>query len=348
RGAFRECQEYGVFSLFRLMRFLDGNGLLDNALELKVVTNNAWPVLPGERTRPYGAALAGFTACIPKEFPRIRACCLDLDGTDIADALAKDAGRHLVEKIAGEPGKNVIRKIAFRNGGRYEERLLPTNLPAAQDSPFREDGVYLIIGGLGAVGLVLARHLAEKTSGHLILMGRSPLTPEKKEKLDRIETGKASLSYVQSDITDHECFKASVEEIKSSRGPINGVFHSAMVWEEWTIREMDEGLFRSSLAPKVEGSRVLGRVFEREELDFMVFFSSAQSFFGNLKRSHYAAASTFQDAWALHLNTRLRFPVKTVNWGYWGTDNIVSDDEAVRIFRERGIQPILPATGMAA
>ena len=77
---------------------------------------------------------------------------------------------------------------------------------------------------------------------------------------------------------------------------------------------MDEDTLRKVLAPKVTGSVVLQHALKDESLDFLLFFSSAQSFACAAGQGNYSAACTFKDAFARYLDTEVSYPVKIINW----------------------------------
>ena len=79
--------------------------------------------------------------------------------------------------------------------------------------------------------------------------------------------------------------------------------------------------------------------------DFVVLFSSLQSFIGNPGQSNYAAASTFQDSVGRASAHRAGVAVRVVNWGSWG-DVGVAAGHRDRLLAA-GALPIAPAHAMA-
>ena len=137
-------------------------------------------------------------------------------------------------------------------------------------------------------------------------------------------------------------------QIKQQHASIHGVIHSAIVLADKTIAKMDEAMFLAAFNPKVIGSINLYEVFQSEPLDFMLFFSSLQSFLGAPGQSNYAAGSCFKDTLAQALNQQQAYPVKLINWGYWGSVGIVSSQVYQEVMASQGIQSIAPKEGMAA
>ncbi|MEW6379008.1 MAG: SDR family NAD(P)-dependent oxidoreductase, partial [bacterium] len=207
----------------------------------------------------------------------------------------------------------------------------------------------MILGGAGGIGLELGRYLARTVQARLVLLGRSEkLSVEQREKIARIESHGGKVLYLQADATDWESMRAAVARAKERFGSIHGVIHSAIVLKDRALKNMDEQTFRAALAPKVRGSVILNKVLQNEPLDFMLFFSSAQSFLSNAGQSNYAAACTFKDAYALYLDQIRPYPVKVINWGYWGSVGIVADEDYTRRLAAQGIASIEPEEGMEA
>ena len=129
---------------------------------------------------------------------------------------------------------------------------------------------------------------------------------------------------------------------------IHGVIHSAIVLQDKGLAGMDEARFRRGLAAKVDVCVRLAQVFEGEDLDFTLFFSSAQSFSKSPGQSHYTAGCTFKDAFARALARHWHGRVKVMNWGYWGHTGIVSTSDYQERMHQAGIGSIEPEEGMVA
>ncbi|MCP3683135.1 MAG: SDR family NAD(P)-dependent oxidoreductase, partial [bacterium] len=196
--------------------------------------------------------------------------------------------------------------------------------------------------------LELSKYLAERMQARLVLIGRSELNADQKEKIKGIESKGSEVLYIQADATDLASMEAAKDKAKSKFGKINGVIHSAIVLRDMTIENMDEKTLCAALGPKIKGSVVLHQVMQDESLDFMMFFSSTQSFTGNAGQGNYAAACTFKDAYAGYLNHHGPYPVKIINWGYWGSVGIVSSDIYNKRMSAMGVKSITPKEGMEA
>lgn len=339
-------QELGVFSFFRLIKLLSAAGYDQKQLIFKVITNNVYSVLGNESLKPQAATIHGMIKSMSGEYPYWQISTIDLDLSDWQAGNGSENWKALVECIANEPANPKGDVVAFRNCQRYLRVLYPVKLPATQRPVFRHRGVYLILGGAGGIGLELALYLAKEAQARLILIGRSLLSHEQNEKIKRIEAAGGEVLYIQADATDLEAMRQAITQGKKRYGAIHGAIHSALVLKDKTIRNMDEASFRAAMAPKVEGSVILHKVLSDENLDFMAFFSSAQSFAGNPGQSNYTAGCAFEDAFAYYLQTKLSYPVTVFNWGYWGTVGVAANQEYQKRFAAQGVRAIYPDEGL--
>lgn len=135
-------------------------------LQLTLVTNQMQAVLPNEAPCPAKAVLLGLCKTIPLEYPQFSCRSIDLPIT-----LDIPAAQLLQELIA--PGPQAL-LTAYRHQHRWIQNYPATPLLAPLSIPrLKEKGTYLIIGGLGGVGLALADHLAYHCQANIALVGRS-------------------------------------------------------------------------------------------------------------------------------------------------------------------------------
>ncbi|MCG6895376.1 MAG: SDR family NAD(P)-dependent oxidoreductase, partial [Desulfobacteraceae bacterium] len=238
---------------------------------------------------------------------------------------------------------------AVRDGIVYDRTFDRLRLPPTAALPFREKGVYFILGGGGGIGMALSRYLAREVHARLVLVGRRELSNRLKEFLARLHSLGGEAVYIRADAESPESLKEAVADARKRFSRIDGVIHSALVLNDRSLEKMTEEDFRSVLAPKVKGSLLLHQAFKGSQLDFMLFFSSAQSFFSNAGQSNYAAASAFEDAYAAFADREeASCPVHVINWGYWGSVGVVSDEIQRKRQAARGLVSIEPEEGMDA
>jgi myxalamid-type polyketide synthase MxaD len=284
----------------------------------------------GEDSLPLDVAQApvwGMGRVIAQEHAALWGGLIDLEpGASPPDA---DAHR-LWEEISRPDGED---QIAFRQGRRYVGRLVRKRQSAVERRPLAwpTDGSYLITGGLGDLGLVVARWMVGQGARRLILLGRSKLPP--RSSWSAVETGSrlahqigairelealgASVHLASVDVADEAQLCAFLKEF-SAEGwpPIRGVVHAAGVLQDGLLLQLDQAALNTVLRPKVMGGWLLHRLLDDAPLDFFVLFSSAGSLLGQPGQGNYAAANAFLDALAHHRKAQGR-PALSVNWGAW-------------------------------
>ena len=339
-GAGPPEQDASASDLLAIVRALVTAGHTERPLTLKVVVDGAVAAAPDEGGRPNTAALVGLTRTIAAEHPGWRVGCIDIgagpggDQADLAVALtAEDCGERLV---------------ALRCGRRLVRALEPLTLAAPAASPFRERGVYVLLGGAGGIGSALSLHLARAMQARLVWIGRREEDDEIRRRMSAVDELGGQVLYLRADAADLSNLMRAVDEARRRFGPINGAFHTAGVLRDRMLVNMQPDDLEQVLAPKVRGLANLRRALEGESLDFLACFSSAAAFVDSAGQGNYAAASTFEDALAVHLRRTAGLPITVVNWGYWGSVGAVADDFHRARLAADGVGSIEPQLAMMA
>ncbi|MHB8523232.1 MAG: MupA/Atu3671 family FMN-dependent luciferase-like monooxygenase [Limisphaerales bacterium] len=335
-------QKHGALAFARLVQAMDRLGWLEAPPAIKAVTAGAFEMTPGDRVSPYGASLSGLIGSLAKEHSRLEIACVDVDPREFADATAVQS---LGRAIAAEPAQRAGEKIALRGGRRLRLRLRLTEMPAPTTTRFRAGGVYLILGGAGNVSFHLSEYLARTVGAKLIWVGRRPLDARIEERIGRIETAGGEALYLQAWGENLEEMRRAFETAQARFGPLNGVIHSALVYQGEFLRRLDDDTIQHLLNSKTKASAVLFELTRDLPLDFLLFLGSAQSFFNEARRGLYAAGCCFVDAYARFIRQRVAFPVHVMNWGFWSH----SFDAAIQqTMRSAGLGVIQPEDGMRA
>ncbi|MCQ4167725.1 SDR family NAD(P)-dependent oxidoreductase, partial [Tahibacter sp. P2K] len=333
------AQESGVLLGFRLVKALLQLDYGSRPLALTALTQQAQPVRAQESCDPSHAAVHGFVGSLAKEYPDWQVRLVDLD----------DAPAWPLQALAGLPADAAGDAWALRNGEWYRLRLLPCEeMDSAAWSRWRSAGVYVIIGGAGGIGEVLSDYLIRHYQARVVWLGRREADAAIAAKQQRLARDGLAPEYLQADASDRAQLTRAYREVVARHGRIHGVIHAAITLADQGLVGMDEERFRASLAAKVDVSVRLAQVFAREQLDFVLFLSSMQSFSKARGQSNYAAGCTFSDAFAHCLGQEWRCPVKTVNWGYWGSVGIVASAFYQQRMEQLGIGSIEPVEAMAA
>ena len=247
---------------------------------------------------------------------------------------SESAFRHLAQ--ARNIGKVVISISAAT------ARASQTSAPAL----LRPDRTYLIAGGLGGLGLELARRMVQRGARNLALLGRHAPTTAAEELLASGIRPHARVECVQADISDPGQCAAALGRIRESLPPLAGVFHAAGVLDDARLLHMNYKRFSAVTSPKLSGAWNLHRETLDTPLDFFVLFSSIASVFGSPGQANYAAGNSFLDALAQYRRS-LGMPALSINWGPWSEVGMAAG-MSDRALLEVGMVRISPAQALDA
>jgi 6-methylsalicylic acid synthase len=229
----------------------------------------------------------------------------------------------------------------------------PAAGPAGRPVECRSDATYLITGGLGALGLEVARWLAERGARWIVLTGRRPF-PDRatwddqpdgnvRRQIDGIravEALGATVRTVSFDIADAEQAAQALSPGALGLPPIRGVVHAAGVLDNRLISGVDEESLRTVMRPKAGGAWVLHQLFPPGSLDFLVFFSSCGYLLGLPGQASYGAANAFLDALAAHRRGRGHQEAMSLGWTSWRGHGMAVNEVVDMELRARGVTDI--------
>jgi len=307
----------------------------------------AWPPVGRVLSDPPGvmtlsgaaqAPLAAFARVLGLEHPELFGRLIDLDPA----AAATDA-RALIAEILQD---DVEDQIAIRQGERYAQRVEAVADQPAPALRLHGDATYLITGGLGRIGLMVARDLAARGARHLCLVSRGAVsTPEQRAAVAALEAQGVGVQIAAADVADRAAMSAIVRNLPAAR-PVRGVVHAAGVPGYTDIAHLTAESLAAVLRPKIHGAWTLHELTRDLPLDFFVCFSSIASAWGSRGQAHYAAGNAFLDALA-HLRRAAGLPGVTINWGPWA-DGGMTSPEAETLLRRVGVRPLATGSALAA
>lgn len=255
----------------------------------------------------------------------------------------------IVHDAPGARTKAAIATALSGDGARWRlhdgvvERETVESLPATdrRRERLRQGGCYVVVGGAGGVGRLLAARLAERYRANVCVIGRSALDDALRSRL------KASgvRTYAQADVADFEAVKSAMETFAARFGRIDGAFHLAGATRDRMIVNKQVGECVDVVRPKVAGALNLDRLRGVARPEFVCAFTSLSGFVGNLGQSDYAAANAWVDALVADSSVAdasrgagdARRPEwLAINWGLW-------DSEGMQIGAERGELRAMPS-----
>ncbi|SFE35912.1 type I polyketide synthase [Streptomyces mirabilis] len=262
-------------------------------------------------THPQQALAWGFGLAVAQEYPELSATLIDLPPADGVDALWTQL-RHADDE----------RLVALRESGRLVPRLARTRPDDGGNGEVTPDGVYLITGGLGGLGRVVAERLVRRGARRLALMGRGEPDAHTASWIRGLEEHGTTVHLARADVADREELTAALNAVRREAGPIAGVVHAAGVLDDATVANLTDERVLRVLAPKVLGTTLLTELIP--EAGSLVLFASAAGLLGSAGQSSYAAANAFLDAWAHHLSRADRRAL-SLDWGAWAGVGMVAE-----------------------
>lgn len=331
-------QNHGVMEIFRIMKALLRLGYGRRDLCWSLVTIQSQAVYEHETISPAHAGIHGLAGTMAKEYPgwQVRIMDMEKEGTwPVSLMFAMPTSRH------GQ-------LFAYRNGQWLERQLIPFRHEPAGRTLYKTRGVYIVIGGAGYIGEVWSEYMIRTYNAQIVWIGRSTLNASIQAKLDRMKRFGPAPEYLSADASDLDALRQAYQTIKKRHPRIQGIVHAAMVLSEQSLENMEPAEFRSGLSAKVDTAVRMAQVFQDEPLDFVLFFSSLVAYIKNVKQSHYTSGCAFADSFAHWISERQTYPVKVMNWGYWGNGEVAKDEQFEGLFDQIGLGLIQAEEGMAA
>ena len=319
-----------------------------------VLSENAQTPLKGERANLAAAALWGFCKTLYLEHPEWRGGMIDLSASDAVT----DKATQILRKVLTPAGESCI---ALRGDTQYIQQIETAPLPAATSVTFRDDGVHIITGGLGGLGLACAEWIRARGGRRLILLSRRALpdraewpdlSPEHADyntvlKINALEADGAQIEPMALDVRDSAGIAALFAQLDQSGTPVRGIVHAAGVNWFGKVMTLDVPRFLDTLKTKVSASWELHRHSAERDLDCFVLFSSVSAVWGSVELSHYTAANQFMDMLSQHRAAQ-GLPSLCVDWGPWADIGMSANTADQAVLEKLGLNLMPPKRAIAA
>ncbi|MBB6248738.1 SDR family NAD(P)-dependent oxidoreductase, partial [Rhodanobacter sp. A1T4] len=300
-------------------------------------------VVPSHGIDQTMAGLGGMLRTAQLENPRI-----------VGQVISVESGQNVVQALLenrDSPAASVRYAAGVRKVGAWAER--PLSLDVA--SPWKTQGVYLITGGAGGLGLIFAHEIAREVKGAtLILTGRTALNENIQTGMRQLEILGAAVRYHAIDVTDVVAMTHLVQSIPEEFENLDGIIHCAGVLRDSFIIKKTRQQLHEVLSAKVAGTLNLDEASRDMALDCFICFSSTSGALGNVGQADYAAANAFMDAFAHHRAELVAQGLRhgrtlSVNWPLW-EEGGMQVDTATRqsMTQQSGLIPLRDASGRAA
>ena len=240
-------------------------------------------------------------------------------------------------------GDRLITAFRYMQQGKHQGKIIitPSRKRGRGAIAPTADGTYLIAGGMGAVGLEVAQWLITKGVTNLVLLGRSAVKPELKNKLQNLQKN-AQITQIKADLTSTSQLQNALSQIEATLPPLRGVIHCAGVTSDRALANQDWHSFNKVLAPKVQGAWNLHHLTQKYDLENFILFSSASSLLGSAGQVNYCAANAFLDALA-HARHNLGLPAIAINWSAWQNTGMAANAKISTGLNQKGIGSIQPS-----
>ena len=195
-------------------------------------------------------------------------------------------------------------------------------------------GTYLISGGGSGVARSIARLLAGRSAGRILLASRTAQGVASCSRSDAVDCN-PNIAAIALDVTDKDAVFAAVRDIEKSGYPLRGIIHAAVSYDDALLPDMTEDKVDSVVGPKVHGALNLTNavIAAGSQLEFFVSFSSMAQVTGWPGQANYAAANAFLESMA-HLQRRLDIPGQCVNWGVFSQSGQVSRNQRLQSYMQ--------------
>lgn len=319
-----EHLQEGVYSLFCMTKALKQIGLR-NTIDMVILTSgSAWVDGYWNLVRPENAPIVGIGKVIKKEHPELDCRCIDIDSCTQMSKILQEV--HTLPQYY---------HVAYRDNIRYVQAFTELDMDSIshRNIHIKETGVYLITGGLGGIGLEVAKYLAKEGKVNLAMINRTSIPTKDKwdeilassnndnlktkiNKLLELQALGADVTCYHADVSNYERMKAVIKDVRSKYYHINGVIHGAGVGGAEQISTRSFNSFKEVFDPKVLGTWNLHSLTLEDNLDIFISFSSIASLFSAPGQADYIAGNSYLDSFSYYRNS-MGLPSVTLNWSTW-------------------------------
>ena len=311
-----------------------------------VVTESACSVMENEKGgNLIGAMLAAFFQVVNQESSNMTGKCLDFD--------SNTSLQYLVSELEQGEGDKEDSFIAYRRNVRYKQIIkdVPVNHFSDKQTVIEKDGVAIVAGGIGGIGLEICKRIADLQNGTICIIGKTPLEENKsdknvKQKLKTLTGFGAKVVYYSCDIAEKEALEQLFQNIAEKFGKVQLVLNMTGVSGNGYVQYKQDSEMVNVIGPKVKGTSNLYELCKKHQIGTLLLWSSISSFLGGPGQSDYAAANAYMDALAMN-QREVGTKIISVDWSRWenigmakgieGRDELfypVTGEEGVKAFEK--------------
>lgn len=241
-----------------------------------------------------------------------------------------------IEKMLYMQCKNC--ELAIRGKKIWEKTYVPYFSKSI--NKLNRTGVFVIIGGLGKMGRMVAKAYSRENcriiiigktklnAGENIFQDEAPIIKEKMQILEELKGNKAEIEYISADVTDFNQMNTAIQSILCKYSKINGIVFAAGTVVQSVIQDTKIEVIKKQFYTKKVGLEVLEKVINNIDIDFCIVFSSLSAVMGGLGFFMYAAANNYIDAFVHKHNQQYDNLWISIDW-----DSSASINEVIEAFR---------------
>lgn len=338
--ALQQAQKRGLYSLLYLMQALVKVQGDKQSVCLLCVGSQTQATSSIDKIAPAKSPILGLLKTIPQEIPALRVRHVDL--------LVEEVENNAIYILQELQANSKALEVAYRQGQRLVPRLQKVDWKQQpkQELPFKQGGIYLLSGGLGGVGVEIAKYLLQNYQAKLLLLGRSPLS-EKIEVYRELEQLPGEVIYQQVDICNFEQVQQALTQALSQwQGELAGIIHLAVVYGQNLLLEETHDNLEAVLRPKVQGTWVLHQLLQDHPNSLFISFSSLADLFGGANIGAYIAANCFLERFTHYQRHQQGKQSYCFVWGNWDNLGISQDNPAQTWLYRRGSCTISTTQGL--
>ncbi len=193
-------------------------------------------------------------------------------------------------------------------------------------------GTWLVTGGLEGFGLATAQWLTKHGVTDLVLVSRRGMnTPQAQNIIDDFKNNGVTVQIMACDVTSTGDVHELIHACKNMSPPVSGIVHSAALYQDAFLPELDQDSIAKVIAPKLLGAWNLheASLAANLSLDYFVLFSSISTTLGNMGQANYVAANAGLESLA-YLRHTLGLKATCIAWGPIGDVGYLTAHEKVK------------------
>ena len=312
-----KCNVYEV-EFLRLVKSLRKASKGDNQIHCFIVTMNKFSIYDSN-INPIAGGITGLAYSLAQGDYKFLVRNIDID---YKSTLNSTTVFSTIKSISSEPNTDSGKVVKYENNTRFIQMFYSLkDKNSFNNTGLKDKGVYVILGGSGKIGNVITKNLINKYNAKVVWIGRKSETDRDiQDKLKELNKLDGEVYYVQGDINNYQSINSTISYIINKFGKINGAIFSGLVINfENSIRNTTEQEFIDIYNVKSKGVINFYEVLKDYDLDFLCYFSSAQSysFSGATTLAGYASGITFADTYVKSIIPKAKYPVGIINWGFW-------------------------------